>query len=98
MKLLNNQAFCDDLLRKDLTELKNFTRAQLLRNTVLFWFPRSFDKEAGGFLLMRDADGSLIDDDKAVWIQGRATWLLSTLYTSRKKRNTITADSLDMIS
>jgi N-acylglucosamine 2-epimerase len=28
---------------------------------------------------MRDADGSLIDDDKAVWIQGRATWLLSTL-------------------
>jgi len=31
---------------------------------------------------MRDADGSLIDDDKAVWIQGRATWLLSTLYNT----------------
>lgn len=31
---------------------------------------------------MRDADGSLIDDDKAVWIQGRATWLLATLYNT----------------
>jgi hypothetical protein len=39
-------------------------------------------------LLMRDADGSLIDDDKAVWIQGRATWLLATLYnTIEKNRN-----------
>jgi len=36
---------------------------------------------------MRDADGSLIDDDKAVWIQGRATWLLSTLYNSVQKRS-----------
>ena len=51
-----------------------------------FWFPRSFDREHGGFLLMRDADGSLIDDDKAVWIQGRATWLLSTLYNTVERR------------
>lgn len=29
---------------------------------------------------MRDSDGSLIDDDKAVWFQARATWLLSSLY------------------
>ena len=35
---------------------------------------------------MRDADGSLIDDDKAVWIQGRATWLLSTLYNTVEKK------------
>ena len=31
---------------------------------------------------MRDQDGSLIDDDKAVWIQGRAAWLLATLYNT----------------
>ena len=35
---------------------------------------------------MRDADGSLIDDDKAVWIQGRATWLLSTLYNTVEQK------------
>ncbi|HEV2478672.1 MAG TPA: AGE family epimerase/isomerase [Puia sp.] len=64
----------------DLQQLAQFYRRRLVDNTVPFWFPRSFDREHGGFLLMRDADGSLIDDDKAVWIQGRATWLLSTLY------------------
>lgn len=67
---------------KDLKELFEFYKTQLLTDTVPFWFPRSFDEIHGGFLLMRDQDGSLIDDDKAVWIQGRATWLLSTLYNT----------------
>src|SRR6185312_5384722 len=35
---------------------------------------------------MRDSDGSLLDDDKAVWIQGRGTWLLSTLYNTVEKK------------
>ena len=72
--------------QKNLAELETFYRNQLLRDTVPFWFPRSCDKEYGGFLSMRDADGSLIDDDKAVWIQGRATWLLSTLYNTVEKK------------
>lgn len=72
--------------REDLIALKEFYSTQLLKDTVPFWFPRSFDDDYGGFLLMRDADGSLIDDDKAVWIQGRATWLLSTLYNTVEKK------------
>jgi N-acylglucosamine 2-epimerase len=71
---------------QELETLKEFYSNQLLNNTVPFWFPRSFDNEYGGFLLMRDADGSLIDDDKAVWIQGRATWLLATLYNTVEKK------------
>ncbi|KIA92452.1 N-acylglucosamine 2-epimerase [Pedobacter kyungheensis] len=63
-------------------DLAAFYQNQLLNNTVPFWFPRSVDQEHGGYLFMRDADGSLIDDDKAVWIQGRAAWLLSTLYNT----------------
>ena len=69
-----------------LTELETFYRNQLLSDTVPFWFPRSYDQEYGGYLLMRDRDGSLIDDDKAVWIQGWATWLLSTLYNTVEPR------------
>ena len=69
----------------ELESLQQFYENQLLSDTVPFWFPSSFDKEYGGFLLMKDADGSLIDDDKAVWIQGRATWLLSTLYNTVEK-------------
>jgi N-acylglucosamine 2-epimerase len=73
--------------QQELENLRDFYKNQLLNDTVPFWFPRSYDLEHGGFLLMRDADGSLIDDDKAVWIQGRATWLLATLY------NTVRANS-----
>ncbi|HLF45919.1 MAG TPA: AGE family epimerase/isomerase [Chitinophagaceae bacterium] len=71
---------------KELIALKDFYSNQLLNDTVPFWFPRSFDNEHGGFLLMRDADGSLIDDDKAVWIQGRTTWMLATLYNTVEKK------------
>lgn len=71
---------------EDLKILKDFYRSQLLQDTIPFWFPRSFDREQGGYLLMRDADGELIDDDKAVWIQGRATWILATLYNTVEKR------------
>jgi hypothetical protein len=60
--------------KSELQDLYDFYSHQLVNDTVPYWFPRSFDNEYGGFLLMRDADGSLIDDDKAVWIQGRATW------------------------
>jgi len=67
---------------QDLQNLKTFYNNQLLNDTVPFWFPRSIDTVYGGYLLMRDQDGSLIDDDKAVWIQGRAAWLLSTLYNT----------------
>ena len=70
----------------ELAALKDFYKNQLLNDTIPFWFPRSYDREHNGFLLMRDRDGSLIDDDKAVWIQGRATWLLSTLYNTVEPR------------
>lgn len=71
---------------EELIILRDFYKRQLLEDTVPFWFPRSYDYEHGGFLLMQDADGSLIDDDKAVWIQGRATWLLATLYHTVEQR------------
>lgn len=71
------------------TELKNlatFYRKQLLEDTIPFWFPRSIDSEFGGYLFMRDHDGSLLDDDKAVWIQGRAAWTLATLFNTVQPR------------
>ncbi|WP_018627109.1 AGE family epimerase/isomerase [Niabella aurantiaca] len=72
--------------QKERIQLKNFYESQLLNDTIPFWFPRSLDKEYGGYLLMRDQDGSLLDDDKAVWIQGRTAWLLATLYNTVEPR------------
>lgn len=69
-----------------LKELESFYSDQLLKDTVPFWFPRSIDYECGGYLFMRDHDGTLIDTDKAVWIQGRACWLLATLYNTVEQK------------
>lgn len=73
-------------MKEKLLERAAFYRAQLLEDTIPFWFPRSIDEAFGGYLFMRDADGSLIDDDKAVWIQGRGAWMLSTLYNTVEPR------------
>ena len=62
-------------------------RDGLLGDTLPFWFPRCVDGEHGGFLLARDRDGSLLDTDKGMWQQCRATWLLGTLYKTVEPRD-----------
>ncbi|CAL1516733.1 AGE family epimerase/isomerase [Chitinophaga sp. MM2321] len=69
-----------------LAALRTFYKDQLLGDTLPFWFPGAIDEEYGGYLLMKDHDGTLLDDDKAVWIQGRAAWLLATLYNTVEPR------------
>ena len=61
-------------------------RDGLLGSTLPFWFPRCIDEEQGGFMFSRDRDGSLLDTDKAIWLQGRASWLLATLYREVEPR------------
>jgi N-acylglucosamine 2-epimerase len=72
--------------KSEIGKLKDFYKNQLLNDTIPFWFPKSIDEECGGYLLMRDRDGSLLDDDKAVWVQGRAAWLLATLYNTVEQK------------
>jgi len=61
-------------------------RDGLLEETLPFWFPRCVDEPYGGYLTARDRDGSLLDDDKSVWQQGRAAWLLGELYNNVEPR------------
>ena len=67
-------------------ELLAVYRDGLLDDTLPFWWPRCVDDEHGGFLLARDRDGSLLDTDKGMWQQCRATWLLGTLYNTVEPR------------
>ena len=67
---------------EQLVDLGNAYRSDLLEDAIPFWFPRSIDDEFGGFLVSRDRDGSLIDEDKSVWQQGRCSWMLATLYNT----------------
>ncbi|MBK1826901.1 AGE family epimerase/isomerase [Haloferula rosea] len=70
----------------ELDGLRDFYRTSLLDDTLPFWLPDSVDREYGGYLLMRDRDGTLLDDDKSVWFQGRFAWMLATLYNTTEPR------------
>ncbi|GAA5493908.1 cellobiose 2-epimerase [Rubritalea halochordaticola] len=73
--------------QQELKELKDFYLDSLLGDTLPFWLKEGVDREHGGYLLMRDADGSLIDDDKSVWFQGRFATILGMLYNEYEQRN-----------
>jgi N-acylglucosamine 2-epimerase len=71
---------------QDLTTLSAEYRSTLVDEVLPFWLPRSIDAEHGGYLIARDRDGTLVDDDKSVWQQGRFSWLLATLYNTVEPR------------
>ncbi|MBT8044034.1 MAG: AGE family epimerase/isomerase [Verrucomicrobiae bacterium] len=75
-----------DYSHKELENLRDFYRDSLLNDTLPFWLPRSIDTEHGGYLLMRGRDGSLLDDDKSVWFQGRFSSILANLYNTFEQR------------
>lgn len=66
--------------------LAAFYHQQLFHDCLPFWFPRAVDERHGGFLHCFDRDGSLADDDKSVWAQGRMSWMLLTLYQDYERR------------
>ena len=69
-----------------LTALRATYRDGLLHDTLPFWIPRAIDREYGGYLTALDRDGSLLQTDKPVWVQGRFAWLLATLFTTVEPR------------
>lgn len=62
-------------------------RDTLLKDVVPFWLNHGMDGKHGGIWTCLDRDGSLIDDDKSVWFQGRAGWLFATLYNEVENRD-----------
>ena len=73
--------------KQELEDLRDFYRSSLLEDTLPFWMPGIVDEEFGGYLSIRDRDGSLIDDDKSVWLQGRFAWMLATLCNTVEKKD-----------
>lgn len=67
-------------------KLHEFYLRTLLDDVLPFWFPRSIDRQHGGYWHCFDADGSLIDSDKSVWVQGRMSWMLLTLFNQLEQR------------
>ncbi len=51
--------------------------ARLVDEVIPFWLRNGLDREHGGIMTCLDADGTLVDDDKGVWQQWRAAWVLA---------------------
>lgn len=60
---------------------------QLLEDTLPFWLKNSIDHKYGGFISSLDRDGSIVDDDKGIWVQGRFSWLLGHLYNNYEQKS-----------
>jgi len=69
-----------------LAQLQAVYRDGLLNDVLPFWTAHAVDTTHGGFLTALDRDGTVIDTDKAVWQQGRFTWLLGELYNQVSNR------------
>lgn len=63
-------------------ELAQFYRQCLFDDVLPFWLKHSPDPQFGGYFNCLDQDGSVYNTDKGMWIQCRATWLLSRLQSS----------------
>ena len=69
-----------------LTHLRDVYRDGLLKSCIPFWLRHGLDREHGGLLTGLDRDGTVVDTDKAVWLQGRAAWTFATLYNTVEPR------------
>jgi N-acylglucosamine 2-epimerase len=63
-----------------LEELAAEYRRQLFDEYLPFWENGGYDEELGGFMCYLYDDGTVQDDRKDIWYQGRGIWVYSFLY------------------
>ncbi|XP_054043773.1 N-acylglucosamine 2-epimerase [Rissa tridactyla] len=51
-----------------------------LDSVIAFWERHSHDPQHGGFFSCLSRDGTVYDETKYVWMQGRQVWVYSRLY------------------
>ena len=69
-----------------LAALTEHHRRGLFDDVIPFWLRHGSDREHGGLLTGLNRDGTVIDTDKAIWLQGRAAWTFGTLCNTAKPR------------
>jgi N-acylglucosamine 2-epimerase len=75
---------------RPLSALRNFHRHYLFEEYIPFWDRHGIDHELGGFTCTLDHDGTLLDDSKNMWYQGRGLWTYATLYRHFGHEGTLT--------
>ncbi|MHC4123141.1 MAG: AGE family epimerase/isomerase [Planctomycetota bacterium] len=65
-----------------LTQLRDDCYGRLFNKYLPFWDKGGYDKELGGFMCELNEDGSVHNDQKDSWYQGRGIWVYSFLYNN----------------
>ncbi|HNW56187.1 MAG TPA: AGE family epimerase/isomerase [Bacteroidales bacterium] len=65
-----------------LQELRDDYKDRIFNQYLPFWDKGGYDKELGGFMCELYDDGSVQNDEKYIWYQGRAIWVYSFLYNN----------------
>jgi N-acylglucosamine 2-epimerase len=65
-----------------LQELKNDYKDRIFNHYLPFWEKGGYDKKLGGFMCELYDDGSVENDEKYIWYQGRGVWVYSYLYNN----------------
>lgn len=62
------------------TQLLAAYRDRLFKQFLPFWEKGGYDRELGGFMCYLRDDGSVENDQKDIWYQGRGVWTYAFLY------------------
>ena len=71
--------------KKYLEEWQDCYKQDLCENIMPFWLKNGLDRVNGGVYTCLDRDGSLIDNTKSVWFQGRFAFVCSFAYNTIEK-------------
>lgn len=61
-------------------------RRELNESVIPFWLEHSPDWKCGGYFSCLDRDGTVYDDKKYMWLQGRFVWMYSRLYNEWERK------------
>ncbi|XP_078064968.1 N-acylglucosamine 2-epimerase-like, partial [Mustelus asterias] len=70
--------------REECEEFRRTIREEL-DLTLQFWLKHSHDQELGGFFTCLGRDGTIYDDLKYIWLQGRQVWMYCRLYRTMER-------------
>ena len=71
--------------RSSLKALHDLCHKQLFRDYLPFWENGGHDAQHGGFMCYLREDGTVEDDRKDIWYQGRGIWVYSYLFNEIDK-------------
>lgn len=67
-------------IRAQIDLISSAVKRHLLEDVMGFWEKYTVDHTNGGYLTALDRDGSVLSDEKNIWMQARQVWMFARVY------------------